>query len=94
MALAAAVLKRFRSAIELGALNLLSYAILTIDFRSVAQANYAVAFVVNLVIAALTVTILKRIVAAQSRAETIAYALSGAFGTVIGIAISQHILGH
>jgi hypothetical protein len=82
-----------RKAVELGLLNTLSYAILTVDFRSVAQANYPVAFVVNLVIAFLTVTILKRVVAASTRSEMIAYMLSGGFGTVIGIAISQHILG-
>jgi hypothetical protein len=82
-----------RKAVELGLLNTLSYAILTVDFRSVAQANYPVAFVVNLVIAFITVTILKRVVAASTRSEMIAYMLSGGFGTVIGIAISQHILG-
>jgi hypothetical protein len=50
-----------RKTLELGLLNLVSYFVLTVDFRSVAQANIVWSIVTNLVIALITFSILKRV---------------------------------
>lgn len=83
-----------RKAIELFGLNTLSYGILTIDLRSVSQANYEVAVPVNLVVAFLSITILRTVFEARGHAQTLAYTLSGGVGTAAGILISTRILGH
>lgn len=83
-----------RRAIELGLLNTFSYLILTVDFRSVAQANKPVAVAVNVVIGWFTVVIIQRVASAKTKAETIAYMAAAGLGTWLGITISQAILGH
>ena len=80
---------KIRKSVELAALNLVSYLVLTVDFRATSQGNYAWAAGVNIVIALLSMTILKRIVEARSVGERIGYALGGSAGTVAGIWLSK-----
>lgn len=85
-----------RKGAVLGGLNALSYFILTIDFRAVAQANIAWALSVNLIIPWLGWTIFKRMQEAATLHERILYTLGGATGTYLGIKFTlfDHILGH
>jgi hypothetical protein len=82
-----------RKTLELGLLNLVSYFVLTVDFRSVAQANIGWSIVTNLVIALITFSILKRVHEASTLADRIAYAIGGASGTVIGIELTLKCFG-
>ena len=84
-----------RQTLELGLLNMLSYFVLTWDIRTIAQGNIEGAIIVNLIIGVLTVTIFKRLQDAPHNWSTaLAYACFGTVGTVAGILLSQHVLGH
>jgi hypothetical protein len=82
-----------RCALELGALNALSYFVLTWDLRTVAFGNYFWAAVSNMAIALLGFTILKRVQESSGWPCRIAYAVGGTAGTMLGIASSMSILG-
>jgi len=83
----------WRHTLELGALNALSYFMLTWDLRTVSQANYFYAAVSNMVIALLGFTVLKRIQESEGWWPRLAYAAGGTAGTLIGIYTSKVVLG-
>jgi hypothetical protein len=82
-----------KKSIELGALNCLSYFVLTADIRSVSQANILAAVVINMTVALLSFSILKRLQEAKTLADRVLYAVGGTIGTVIGIVVTKAVFG-
>jgi hypothetical protein len=80
-------------AVELGALNWLSYFLLTWDYRVVAQGNYFWAVCTSITLGMLAFSVIKRISEAKGRVEEIGYVIGGTLGTVFGIFTSKLILG-
>ena len=83
-----------KKAFKLYCLNTLSYFLLTLDVRSVAQANIPIALLVNIILASISFSIVKQISKAEGRKEHIAYVLAGATGVLFGILESKILLGH
>ena len=82
-----------RKSLELGGLNCLSYFILTCDIRSVSQGNIPYAVIVNVAIALLSFSIFKRLQDASGWSDRIAFTIMGTLGTVLGILVTQALLG-
>lgn len=72
---------------------MISYLVLTLDVRSVAQANYFIAGCVNALLAFLSFAIVKRISSAKGMKEQFGYTIGGTVGVEIGIFLSKIILG-
>lgn len=83
-----------RKAIELALLNTISYFVLTLDIRSVAQGNIPIAIIVNAILGFLSFTIVNRISKSTGgHADRIGYIIGGCIGVTVGILFSKVILG-
>jgi hypothetical protein len=82
-----------RAALTLGALNMLSYFILTADIRSVSQGNIPWAIVVNLSVALLGFSLFKKLQQATSMLDRVFFAVGGTIGTVVGILVTKAVFG-
>lgn len=75
--------------------QMISFAIISINYRAVAQANYIWSISTDVIIAALSYFVIRRI--AKSTCNSIAqwtgFTIGSATGTAIGIFISKLILG-
>jgi len=80
------------SPLRLAMLNFMSYFIITINFRAVAEANYLWTFITDIILACLGFTVLKHIQEANSKFEMICYAIGGAIGAQIAIFTTLHAL--
>lgn len=87
------MIKKLKTAAILALLNMMSYFLLTIDFRATAQANILWSIISNAAIALLTFTILKRIVEAKTKMECFGYIVGGTLGNVLGIYLTLWIFG-
>jgi hypothetical protein len=71
-----------------------SFAIITINYRAVAQASYIWSITTDLVIASLSYFVVRKIAKSkESICQWAGFAIGSAIGTAIGIFISLHILG-
>lgn len=69
-------------------LQFLAFMVITLNMRAVADANYVMTFVTDLLVAFIGFTTVKRIVDATTRLEQIAYALGGACGAQAALWVS------
>jgi hypothetical protein len=74
-------------------LQFLSYAIITWNYRAVAQARYASIAASDLCCAALGFTAIKRVSEAKGHAALAGYVLGGAFGSVLSAFITRKVYG-
>ena len=71
-----------------------SFAVISINYRAVAQASYVWSVATDLVIASLSYFVVRKIAKSkESTCQWLGFALGSAVGTVIGIWASIHILG-
>jgi hypothetical protein len=74
--------------------QMLSFAIITINYRAVAQASYIWSASTDIVVAGLSYFVVRRIAKSKdSIFQWIGFTLGSAIGTIIGIFISLLILG-
>jgi membrane protease subunit (stomatin/prohibitin family) len=86
--------KDIQDAFILFGAQMLSFAIITINYRAVAQASYIWSITTDLVIASLSYFVVKRIAKSKnSICQWAGFAIGSAIGTAIGIFVSLHILG-
>ena len=75
--------------------QMLSFAIITINYRAVAQANYLLSVLSDVVVAGLSYFVVRKIAKSKdSIAQWIGFTIGIATGTAIGIFTSIIILGH
>lgn len=75
-----------RTAGVLAILNFISFLLVTVNFRAVAQGRYLLTFVTDITLCLLGFTIFKRLQAAEkNRAQALAYAIAGAVAAQLGI---------
>jgi uncharacterized membrane protein YfcA len=75
-------------------IQIVSYSLLVINYRAVAQANYVHSAVSDFAIASLSFYVIKKIAHGQDNFhQWLGYALGGVVGSIIGIYISVHLLG-
>lgn len=76
------------------AIQIVSYSLLCINFRAVAQAHYLFASLSDFAIATLTYFVIKRIAHSDNTLhQWLGYALGGVAGSLLGIWLSTVILG-
>ncbi len=75
------------------ALNFVSYLLLVINFRAVAQGRYIESILSDTLIATLGFTIIKRISTANKISERIGFILGGAIASGLGIYLTKTIWG-
>ncbi len=81
------------AAILFGA-QMLSFAIITINYRAVAQASYLWSILTDLVVAGLSYFVIKKIMKSKdSIVQWVGFTIGSATGTAIGIYLSKIILG-
>lgn len=83
------------AAILFGA-QMTSFAVISINYRAVAQANYLWSVLTDIVIASLSYFVVRRIAKSNgnSFAQWFGFAFGSAVGTIIGIFVSKIILGN
>jgi hypothetical protein len=75
--------------------QMLSFAIITINYRAVAQASYIWSALTDVVVAGLSYFVVRRIAKSKdSVCQWFGFTIGSAIGTVIGIWISKIILGN
>ena len=75
--------------------QMLSFAIITINYRAVAQASYVWSALTDVVVAGLSYFVVRRIAKSKdSIIQWLGFTVGSATGTVIGIFLSKLILGH
>jgi hypothetical protein len=74
--------------------QMISFAIISINYRAVAQANYFWSILTDIVIAALSYFVIKRIAKSNCKSilQWLGFTIGSATGTCIGIFISKLIL--
>ena len=75
------------------AVQFLNYAILCWNYRAVAQARYGNVFASDLMCAAISFTLIKRVAKTDSRAALAGYVLGGAVGSVVSVWITKGVFG-
>ena len=86
--------KDIQDAFILFGAQMLSFAIITINYRAVAQASYIWSVATDLIIASLSYFVVRKIAKSkESVCQWAGFAIGSAIGTVIGIWLSLHILG-
>ena len=86
--------KDIRDAFILFFAQMLSFAIITINYRAVAQASYLWSILTDLIVASLSYFVVKRIAKSKdSTCQWAGFAIGSAIGTAIGIWLSKIILG-
>jgi len=74
--------------------QMLSFAIITINYRAVNQANYLWSILSDIIIAGLSYFVVRRIVKSKdSLSQWLGFTIGSAIGTAIGIFVSIIILG-
>jgi positive regulator of sigma E activity len=74
--------------------QMLSFAIITINYRAVAQADYLWSALTDIVVAGLSYFVVRKIAKSKdSTRQWFGFTLGSAIGTIIGIFISKLILG-
>jgi len=74
--------------------QMISFAIITINYRAVAQASYLWSILTDLIVAGLSYFVVRRIAKSKdSISQWIGFTIGSAIGTVIGIYLSILILG-
>jgi hypothetical protein len=86
--------KDIQDAFILFGAQMLSFAIITINYRAVAQASYLWSVATDLIIASLSYFVVRKIAKSkESVCQWLGFAIGSAIGTIIGIWLSLHILG-
>lgn len=72
-----------------------SFAVIAINYRAVAQANYLWSILTDIIVASISFFVIQRIAKSKcsSAAQWIGFTIGSAGGTAIGIFISKVILG-
>ena len=74
--------------------QMLSFAVITINYRAVAQASYLWSILTDLIVAGLSYFVVRKIIKSKdSVRQWIGFTIGSATGTAIGIFISKFILG-
>jgi len=74
--------------------QMISFAIITINYRAVAQASYLWSALTDIIVAGLSYFVVKRIAKSEnSICQWVGFTIGSAIGTIIGIFISKIILG-
>ena len=74
--------------------QMLSFAIITINYRAVAQASYFWSIITDLIVAGLSYFVVRRIAKAEnSVCQWLGFTVGSAVGTTIGIWLSKIVLG-
>lgn len=74
--------------------QMLSFAVISINYRAVAQASYFWSVATDLIVASLSYFVVRRIAKSEnSICQWLGFAIGSAIGTIIGIFTSIHILG-
>jgi len=74
--------------------QMLSFAIITINYRAIAQADYVWSALTDVIVAGLSYFVIRRITKSKdSKTQWIGFTLGSAVGTIIGIFFSKIILG-
>lgn len=75
--------------------QMLSFAIISINYRAVAQANYVWSILTDIIVAAISYFVIRRIAKTDNNAvQWIGFTIGSASGTAIGIFISKIIFGY
>jgi positive regulator of sigma E activity len=86
--------KDIRDAFILFFAQMLSFAIITINYRAVAQASYLWSILTDVIVAGLSYFVVRRIAKSKdSVIQWIGFTIGSATGTAIGIWLSKFILG-
>ena len=86
--------KDIRDAIILFFAQMLSFAVISINYRAIAQGSYLWSVLTDLVVASLSYFVVRRIAKSKdSICQWAGFALGSAVGTIIGIWASKIILG-
>ena len=86
--------KDIQDAFILFAAQMLSFAVISINYRAVAQASYIWSVLTDIVIASLSYFVVRRIAKSEnSVCQWAGFAIGSAIGTIIGIWLSKIILG-
>ena len=74
--------------------QMLSFAVITINYRAISQASYIWSALTDVVVAGLSYFVVRRIAKSKdSICQWLGFTLGSAIGTAIGIFISKFILG-
>jgi hypothetical protein len=74
--------------------QMLSFAIITINYRAVAQASYTWSALTDLIVASLSYFVVKRIAKTENTVlQWFGFAIGSAIGTIVGIFASLLLLG-
>lgn len=86
--------KDIKDAFILFGAQMLSFAVISINYRAVAQASYIWSVATDIIIASLSYFVVRRIAKSKdSVCQWAGFALGSAIGTIIGIYLSKIILG-
>lgn len=86
--------KDIRDSLILFLAQMISFAVISINYRAVAQASYLWSVVTDIVIASLSYFVVRKIAKSkESVCQWAGFAIGSAVGTIIGIWASIHILG-
>jgi len=88
-------LNNIREGFILFGAQMTSFAVIAINYRAVAQANYLWSVLTDIVVASISYFVIQRISKSKcsSVAQWIGFTIGSAVGTAIGILISKIILG-
>lgn len=81
-----------KRALQLFLLEFVGFFIVTINMKSVADVNYLLTFITDVLIALIGFTSVRMIVEATTTREKIAYVLGGACGAQIALRLFAHYL--
>jgi positive regulator of sigma E activity len=76
--------------------QMVSFAVISINYRAIAQANYLWSILTDIIVATLSFFVIRRIAKSNcsSAAQWIGFTIGSATGTALGIFISKIILGN
>jgi hypothetical protein len=88
-------LNNIKEGLVLFGAQMISFAIISINYRAVAQANYIWSILTDIIVAALSFFVIRRIAKSNcnSIAQWLGFTIGSATGTAIGIFLSKLILG-
>lgn len=78
--------------LQLFFLEFVGYFIVTMNMKAVADTNYLLTFVTDIMIATIGFTSVRMVVQATTRSEQVAYVMGGAFGAQVALFLSRWIL--
>jgi hypothetical protein len=87
-------LSNIKEGFVLFAAQMLSFAIISINYRAIAQASYVWSILTDVIVAALSYFVIKRIIKSNNGVlQWLGFTIGSAIGTAIGIFISKLLLG-